>query len=71
MEVRGVEQELIPYVEQLKLPNVAVEEWIIDPDIHSHCHYDGLLFPTYNGEVVHPGMMACGDGMIIDGGKEP
>ena len=31
LEVRGVEQDLIPYIEQLKLPGVPVEGWIIGP----------------------------------------
>ena len=35
LKVRNVELDLIPYVGQLELPNVPVEEWITDPDIHS------------------------------------
>ena len=28
-------------------------------------------YPTHNGETVHPGMMTCGAGMVINGGKVP
>ena len=35
VDVRGVEQDLIPYVGQWVLANVPVEGWIIDPYEHS------------------------------------
>ena len=35
VEVRGVQQDLIPYVGHMVLPNVPVEGWIIDPYVHS------------------------------------
>ena len=34
MEVRGVEQDFIPYIGQLVLTIVPVEGWIIDPYEH-------------------------------------
>ena len=43
VEVRGVEQDLIPYVGQLVLANVPIERWIIDPYEH------GLLDDPGNG----------------------
>ena len=53
--------------------NVPVEGWIICPDKHGL--HDGLCnavrLPTHNGEAVHPGMMICCVGMVIDGGMSP
>ena len=67
MEFRGIEQDLIPYVGQLKLPNVPIEELIIDPDVHSLIDgtCDAVHLPTHNGEVFLPGMMTCCVGMVI------
>ena len=52
------------------LVNVPVERWIIDPDVHGllddSC--DVVHLPTYSA-VVHPGMMICVVGMVIDGGR--
>ena len=33
LEVRSIEQVLIPCVGQLELPSVPIDGWIIDPDI--------------------------------------
>ena len=50
IEVRGIEQDLIPYVGQLELANVPTEGWIIDPNIHS------LLDGSYNVMYLPPTM---------------
>ena len=34
LEDKGINQDPIPYVEQLELANVPTEAWIIDPDVH-------------------------------------
>ena len=34
MEARSVEQDLILCVRQLELPNVPVEGWTTEPDVH-------------------------------------
>ena len=73
LDIKGVEQDLIPCMGQLKLPKVPDEGWIIDPNIHDIL--DGTCYvvslPTHNGEVVHPGMMPYGISMVIDGGRSP
>ena len=70
-EVRGVEQDFIPYGGQLKLPNVSIEGWIIDLDVHGL--HDGpcdvVQFHTHNGEVVQTSMMTCGVRRVTDGGR--
>ena len=48
---RCVEQDLIPYVVELVLPNVPIEEWIIDNP------GKGMQLPTHNGEAVQFSMM--------------
>ena len=59
MEVRGVEQDLMPYVGQLALPNVPIEGWIIDPYADSLLDGPGkdMLLPTNNGEIFQFDMM--------------
>ena len=61
------------YVGQLYLPNVPFEGWIIDSYIHGildgSC--DIVWLHTHNGEVVHPGMMTCVLGIVIDRGRDP
>ena len=73
VEIRDIEQDLIPYVRQLVLADVPIEGWIIDSDVHglldSSC--DVVCLPTHNGEVVNPGMMTCGVGMVMDGERGP
>ena len=53
---------------KLELVNIPIEGWIIDLDVHGLL--DGpcsaVSLSTYYGEVVHPGVMTCGDGMVID-----
>ena len=51
--VKGVEQDLIPYVGQLVLAKINIEGWIIDPYEHS------LLGGPRNstGESIQFGMM--------------
>ena len=73
LEVRGVEQDLIPYVRQLKLSNNPIKVWIIDPDIHGLLDgpCDVVRLPNHNGEVVCHGMMTCGVGMFINRGRIP
>ena len=50
MEVKCIEHNLIPFVGQLELVNVSIEEWIIDPDVHGL--YDGscnvMHLPAHN-----------------------
>ena len=59
LEVRSVEQGLIPYVGQLEHPSVPVERWVIDPNIpgllDGPC--DVLRLPTHSEDIVHTGMM--------------
>ena len=73
LEVRGIEQDLIPYVRQLELPTVPVEEWAIHPDLHGHLDgpCDVVQLPAHIGEFFHPDMMTCDVGMVIDGGRSP
>ena len=73
MEVRGVEQDLIPYVGQLELPKVPVEGWVIDPDVHGlFCGLcNAVQLSDHNGQVVHLCMMTCDMGMVIDRGRSP
>ena len=68
---RHIKQECIPYVGQLKLVNVHIEGWIIDPDVYGLYGgpYDDVYLPTHNGEVVHLCVMTCGVGMVINGGR--
>ena len=71
LEVRGVKQDLIPYVRQLELPKAPVKGWIIDPNVlNGTCHV--VWLPTHNGDVFfHPGMLTCDVGMVTDGGRSP
>ena len=70
LEFRGIEQDLILSVGQLRFPNVPVEGRIIDLDIHGLL--DGpcnvVRLPTHNEEVFHPGRMTCGVSMVTNGG---
>ena len=54
MEVRIAEQDLIPYVGQLVLPNVHIEGWSIDSYEHGLLDGpgNGMSFPTHHGEIV-------------------
>ena len=51
----GCPVELIPHVEQLVLPQVPVEVWVIDSNEHGHL--DGpsntMYFHAHNGKAVH------------------
>ena len=59
--------------DKLKLPNVPVEALIIDPDKYGLLDgpFNVVRVPTHNGEVIHPGMMICSVGIVIDGGGSP
>ena len=73
MEGRGIKQDLIPYEGQLDFTNVSIQGWIIDPDVYDlldgPCHVE--LLPTHYGKVVHPDVMTCGVGMVMDEGMDP
>ena len=73
VEIRCVEQDLIRYVGQLELANVPTAGWIIDTDIHGFLYgsCDVVHLSNHNGEVVHTGVMNCGFGRVIDGGRDP
>ena len=43
MEVRDIEQDLLPYVRQLKLANVPIEGWIIDLDVMASLMFLAML----------------------------
>ena len=64
-----IEQDLLPYMGQLKLAYVPIEGWIIDPDVQGlldgSC--DVVFHPTYYGKVVHTEVMTCGVTMDISG----
>ena len=62
IEGGGVQQDLIPYVGQLKLANNPVKGWIIDPDFH------GLLYGA-SDVIVQTYVMTRGD--TTDGGRVP
>ena len=66
VEGRGIMQDLSPCVGQLKVANIPVEGWIIDPDVHGLLNgpCDVVHLPTLNGEVVHTAVMTCGVGMV-------
>ena len=72
-KVWGVWQNLIPYLEQLILPNVSFEWWIIDPYLHDLLDHPSkaVWLPTHNGKTAHTGMVTCGFGMVIEGGSCP
>ena len=59
LEVRVVEQHLIPYVEQLVLSNVPGKRWVFDPYAHSLPDGPGetMYPPTHNGEIFQLDMM--------------
>ena len=54
MDIKGAEEDPIPYVRQLVLTNVSVEGLIIDT--YENSLLDGpsndWVFPTHNGEFV-------------------
>ena len=72
MEVRGIKQDLIPYVgnQELQWFYWGMEQW---PDIHGLVDgpCDVVYLPTHYGEVVHPGVKISGVGMVIDGQGGP
>ena len=70
MEVRGVEQDIIPYVRQLVLHSVAVEGWIIDSNVLDGPG-KGMWPPTHNWGIVQFGMMTLGVGKVINVGRFP
>ena len=59
VEVRGAEQDLIPYVEQLVYFSVPVEGWVIV--LYEHSFLDGpnngMQLSIYSGEILQFGMM--------------
>ena len=69
MEVRVIEQDLISYMGQLEFANIPVEGWITDTDVcgllDGSC--DVVCLCTHNLEVVHPGVVICSVGIVIDG----
>ena len=69
----GYWADLIPYVRQLKLGNVLIGGWIIDPDVNGllddPCNMLRLI--THYEEVVHTDVMNCGVCMVKDGGMGP
>ena len=73
VEVRGVEQDLMSSVGQLVFPSAAVEGWITNPYVHSLLDSAGKVMglPTHNGEILQFGVMTCGVGMVINGGRCP
>ena len=73
LESRGIEQDLIPYMGKIELANVPIEQWIIDPDEHGLLDgpCDVVQLSSHYGEAVHTGVMTCGVGMVIDGGRCP
>ena len=68
LEVRGAEQDLIPYVGQLKLPNVPFEGGNVIPDIDSLLDgpYNVVQLHAHHGEVFHPSLMTCSVSNVID-----
>ena len=59
MEGRGVKQDLISNVEQMKFASVPVKGWIIDPEVHDLLYgLSGVLhLSTHYGEIVHIDVM--------------
>ena len=69
-QVWGFGQNLIQYVGEPVLPNVSVEWWIINLNIHGLL--DGVnkavaLYPQW--KIIHTGMMTCDVSMVIDWGR--
>ena len=73
VEGRCIKQDFIPYVGQLDIANNPTEGWIINLDVHGllagSC--DVVSLPSHYGKVIHPGVMACGIGMVIGGRRDP
>ena len=69
LEGRGVKQDLIPYVGQLKLANVPVKGWIIDPVLHGLLYSPGdvVHLPANLGEIAHSDVMTKCVTMVTDG----